>query len=168
MVATTSGDDHSKNIGEADEDMELDFTCELPPGWETSFLNKVISCSSGSDTIPVEARRQLGNSISWDDAFSRTPPTGLVSNCMVYARPVSGVLDMVFISADMEYLAQREILFKANKKRRPRFNLLVGQSTALNLLDPVDFRFARPTNASQVASTKDAPLYSLGQCLIDF
>jgi hypothetical protein len=99
MVATTSGDDLSKDIGEDDEDVELDFTCELPPGWETSLLNKVISCSPSSDAIPVEARRQLGNSISWNDAFSRTPPTGLISNRMVYARPLSVLLDMVFISA---------------------------------------------------------------------
>jgi hypothetical protein len=52
--------------------------------------------------------------------------------------------------------------------RQPRFNVLIGQSAVLNLLDLADFRFARPTNASQVTSTDDAPSYNFEECIVDF
>ena len=95
MVVATSND-HLNDKGEADKGVELDFTCELPLGWETSLLNEVISFSSVSEGTPAEESRQQVNSISWDDAFSRTPPTRLSSNCTVYARPLRSLVDKVF------------------------------------------------------------------------
>jgi len=69
----------------------------------------------------------------------------------VFGRSLRFLSTDLYPSADIEYLSLRETIARKVDKnsRRPRFNVLVGQTKFLNCLDPGEFTFARSTNGSR-------------------
>jgi len=120
---------------------------------------------SAVDAAAVSNRRlSEATSLKWTTVFVQPHDYAVLPKQMSGAS-LRLISKLVYFSPDIEYLGNREIVLDKHDRnsRRPRFNVLVGETKCLNSLDSEDFKFACPTSHSRGFSAKN-----FEACIIDF